>query len=567
MMPPAPSGDLPVLDLDEIPYTVPDSRLFVRVDGDALTVYRAAYERSLTDSVVAGSLRLLDGTGTAVPVLGATPLGIEFADGTSLVVTPEDTVHIGTLRPGTRLEVDLDLPPLEAGLTTDRLLMPADATRSEVDGLTQVDTPTGGDVLIACAGALPAPVRHEEVGALTSASVLSWLARCPVVSKQWQPLVRLCWWVLGVNTLELGGAVIGRAVVPSKLGYVGLWQWDAYFIAIGLRHGDPELAAEQLRIALSHPQPTGQLPDVVHEDGVLASSDDLPPGDLETLRAMASPSLARSRIPLTKPPLTALAVKLVAEESHEPLVDEFIDTILASQDWWYGESDPRGTGEPAYLHPYSSGLDDSPIFDHDAMVASPDLAAYLILQDRILVDWLLQRDRAEEASRCQRRADEALAALVARWEPYRGFFPSLGDTGEALRTDAVVGLIPLLASGLPDVLADGLLAATNDPMRYGTPHRLPTVAAEDPSFSPERMWRGPVWVNINWLVARGMRQQGFDDAADALERDTLEMATPGGGPHEYFNPMDASKPPRATTCFGWSSALVVDMAVRLSVAP
>ena len=42
-MSPVPARDLPALDLDEIPYTVPFSRLIVRADGDALTVYRAAY--------------------------------------------------------------------------------------------------------------------------------------------------------------------------------------------------------------------------------------------------------------------------------------------------------------------------------------------------------------------------------------------------------------------------------------------------------------------------------------------------------------------------------------------
>ncbi len=557
---------LPVLDLGAIPYTVHYSRLFVRSDGSRLTVYRAAYERSLDSSVVVGSLQLKGSDGEVLQVVHATPLGIEFGGGVSMVVTGEDTVHIGTFTAGMRMEADLCLPALEAELTTERLVVPDGATIVEFDGHTHIELASGGDISIACAGSLPNPVAHEEVRATTSAGVRAWLGRCPTVADEWQPIVRLCWWVLGVNTLELGGAVIGRAVVPSKIGYVGLWQWDAYFIAIGLRHGDPELAAEQLRIALSHPQASGQLPDVVHEDGVLASSDDLPPGDLETLRAMGAPSLRNTRIPLTKPPLTALAVELVAQQSGKTLVDEFIDTILASQNWWYEESDPHGNGTPSYLHPYSSGLDDSPIFDHDAIVTSPDLTAYLILQDRILARWLLQRDRAVEAAHCSQRADDALATLSARWEPRRGFFPSLGDTGQALNTDAVVGLMPLLADGLPDDLATALVAATTDPARYGTAHRLPTVAADDPTFSPERMWRGPVWVNINWLVAHGMHQQGFHEEADALERDTLQMATLSGGPHEYFNPLDASKPPTSTTCFGWSSALLVDMAVRLSKA-
>ncbi|WP_413926318.1 MGH1-like glycoside hydrolase domain-containing protein, partial [Mycobacterium tuberculosis] len=62
--------------------------------------------------------------------------------------------------------------------------------------------------------------------------------------------------------------------MPSKIGYVGLWQWDAYFIAVGVRHGDPELAREQLDLAFRFASADGQLPDVVHERGVLATSDD-----------------------------------------------------------------------------------------------------------------------------------------------------------------------------------------------------------------------------------------------------------------------------------------------------
>jgi hypothetical protein len=306
------------------------------------------------------------------------------------------------------------------------------------------------------------------------------------------------------------------------------------------------------------------LPDVMHEEGILASSDDLPPGDLEALRAMGSPRLGDHTIPLTKPPLAALAVQLVAELSEEEAVDEFVDVILRSQDWWYRESDPHHCGAPAYLHPYSSGLDDSPIFDDDGIVSSPDLLAYLIVQDRLLSNWLRQRGRTDEAIRCTRRAANTLAALTSRWNQTTGSFLSVGESGQPLGIDTVVGLLPLLVDGLPPAMATDLLAATVDPRRYGTPHPLPTVAATSPAFSPDQMWRGPVWVNINWLVARGLRTQGFRDAADNLELHTLKTAETGGGPHEYYNPLTAAKPPHAATCFGWSAALLVDMAVRLS---
>lgn len=514
------------IDLTSLPFTVPLSRLFVRRDGEGVRIYEAAYERSLADSVVA-ELVVRDPGGAARGIASVTPESIGFDGGARLVVDGA-TAWLGGLPEG-------DTAHVTAG-TVD----PARA-RLEVAG----------------------PDRAEEFTAAEEASaatVRQWLARTPRVGAQWQGLVDLCWWVLGCNTLKLGGAAAGRAVVPSKLGYVGLWQWDAYFIAIGLRHGDPDLALEQLRIAVAHQQADGQLPDVVGEAGVLASSDDLPPGDLENLRAMASPTLAFTRIPLTKPPLTALAVSLVAPER----AGEFVDAILASQDWWFEHSDPGQTGLPAYLHPYSSGLDDSPIFDHDAIVRSPDLGAYLVLQDRILAQWLWDAGHLEEAERCAARAERTLTLLERNWDPDRRFMASLGERGQALSSDAVVGLMPLLAPGLAPEIVDGLREAIADPARFASRFALPTVALNDPDFSPERMWRGPVWVNTTWLVAHGLRLQGHTAEAAALEGGLLELVRSSGGPHEYFSPLDGSKPPRATTAFGWSAALMVDLAVRHS---
>ena len=163
----------PWFDLVEVPYTVRRSRLLVRRHSAGLTVYRAAYERSLRDSIVVGGLRLLDETGTEAKVRRADPLEIGFDGGASLVVTPDDGLHLGGIPAGWRLVAGLALPPAEAALTGDRLVLPDDAVvREGADG-TEILLPSGGEIGIACAGELGAS--FAEARDAVSAELAAWI--------------------------------------------------------------------------------------------------------------------------------------------------------------------------------------------------------------------------------------------------------------------------------------------------------------------------------------------------------------------------------------------------------
>ena len=109
-----------------------------------------------------------------------------------------------------------------------------------------------------------------------------------------------------------------------------------------------------------------------------------------------------------------------------------------------------------------------------------------------------------------------------------------------------------------------MLGDLEDPARFGTPWSIPTVAADDADFSTERMWRGPVWINTNSLVIEGLRNSGEPERARALAEQTVKLVIHGGGPHEYFNPVTGQKAKTATTAFGWSAALFIDLAVQLT---
>jgi glycogen debranching enzyme len=553
------------LDLVQAPFTLPRSRVLVFREGDGVRVHTSEYERSLAQCRVIDTLEVRDADGSILPISDVLPHLVAFGGGAvTLAFAGPNALSIG-LGPDAAANPAATAPPTNAAATVEWTTPDGATTRVELGaGATAVRLAIATDRSVMRA----ASTTHEGDVSASESLWLDWFERCPLVREDLQEMTAFCWWVLGANIVELPALGDARAVVPSKIGYVGLWQWDAYFIAVGLRHGDPALAREQLEIAFRFPSANGQLPDVVHEEGVLATSDDLPAGDRENLRragsAIADPS---APVPLTKPPLAAWALAKVLEvEPADDRARAQLAVIARSQDWWFDASDLDGDGMPEYGHPYSSGLDDSPIFDGPLPTTSPDLGAYLVLQDlelARLIERLGAADAVADAAAHRARADRTLALLLELWDEERGVFLARA-AGRTVHSDAVVGLMPLLTGRLPEPITERLLAALSDESRYDLPWSVPTVAASDPDFSPERMWRGPVWINTNRLVIEGLRASGHPDAAHALAERTVALVVHGGGPHEYFNPLTGRKAVTATTAFGWSAALFVDLSVQLS---
>jgi glycogen debranching enzyme len=539
----AQAGEL--IDLVRAPFTLPRSRLLVFREGEGLRVHTAEYERRLDECRVLDALVLRDETGEALPISRVLPHAIEFGSGAAV---------LGFAGPSA-LTVSAGSGALRVEWATDA---GAGSAAIEADAGLRVAVDDGRRVEVTSSAASAADLAESE------RIWREWFARCPRVRDDLQSMTAFCWWVLGANIVELPALGDARAVVPSKIGYVGLWQWDAYFIAVGLRHGDPALAREQLELAFRFPTADGQLPDVVHEHGVLAGSDDLPEADRANLRragsAVADPS---APVPLTKPPLAAWALEKVLEaEPSDAWAREQLTAIRRSQDWWFAASDLDGDGMPEYGHPYSSGLDDSPVFDGPPPTTSPDLGAYLVVQDLLLAGFA-ERFGDVPVEPHLARAERTLELLLGLWDDEGGVFRARA-AGVPSPSDAIVGLLPLLTGRLPGHIADRLVAALDDDRRFRARWSVPTVAVGDADFSPERMWRGPVWINTNALLVEGLRASGHAERARALAEQTVALVIHGGGPHEYFNPLTGQKAATATTAFGWSAALFVELAVQLS---
>src|SRR5512141_1486464 len=194
-----------------------------------------------------------------------------------------------------------------------------------------------------------------------------WFANAPQVEKEYEEQYYYAWWVMRAGLISTRFYTTREAMTPSMIHYVGVWQWDSYFHALAYRHVEKRLAHDQIRIVLDHQREDGMIPDAIHDEGTVTRLD--------------FPIVAD----VTKPPLLAWAAYKLYEHAGDPeFQDEIYEPIVRWNNWWFEQNDTDGNGLCEYLHPYSSGLDDSPLWDDGMPVESPDLNTYLYLQQEAL---------------------------------------------------------------------------------------------------------------------------------------------------------------------------------------
>lgn len=88
---------------------------------------------------------------------------------------------------------------------------------------------------------------------------------------------------------------------------------------------------------------------------------------------------------------------------------------------------------------------------------------------------------------------------------------------------------------------------------------LPTVPPDQEEYEPARYWRGPVWVNTNWFIARGLEDLGLRAEARALADTAVDLVRRAGW-HEYFHPADGEG--LGGGDFSWTAALLIDLLLR-----
>jgi Mannosylglycerate hydrolase MGH1-like glycoside hydrolase domain len=393
----------------------------------------------------------------------------------------------------------------------------------------------------------------------------------------------------------------GSWTCPSASLYPHQWLWDSCFVAIGLAHSDPARAAGELLALFRGQWADGMLPHMIFADDTSCitqppvaaiamwrvaqalSSDeraallgelfgklvayhewlyrerdpnrrglvtlihpwegglDTTPPWMEALARMPLPLWARAATRLHAAHLLRF---LRRDTKFVPSVQRPTDSegmgmlVLAQHIRRYGFELRR-------LPPAGSVLIEDLAFNSILAAANRSLTS---IADEVgkPVPPALQEQFARTAD-----------AIEQLWDEEAGqYFSRDATTGELIRLSTIATFLPLFAGVSSPARATKLIARLRDGNGFWPQFPVPTVPTDAPQFREEAYWKGPTWINMNWMIIDALVALDKHSLAGELRQRTLDLVDRAGC-FEYFSSLSGRG--YGASEFSWTAALVLDL--------
>ncbi|RAJ70092.1 hypothetical protein K378_01253 [Streptomyces sp. Amel2xB2] len=177
----------------------------------------------------------------------------------------------------------------------------------------------------------------------------------------------------GAHRVLLGNWT-GASTVPSHGLYPHQWSWDSAFIAVGLRHLSPVRAQREVETLLGGQWADGRIPHIVFNSrvpyGAYFPGPDFWRSSTAGAAALGGPGAPRcvETSGIVQPPVHALAAWLVhladpAASGRRGFLARVRPRLAAWHRYLAERRDLGGGGLAATVHPWESGMDNSPCWD------------------------------------------------------------------------------------------------------------------------------------------------------------------------------------------------------------
>ena len=397
----------------------------------------------------------------------------------------------------------------------------------------------------------------------------------------------------------------GYTLPTNNKLYPAQWNWDSAFIALGYSYFNLNFALKEIKTLLDGQWKDGMIPHILFHD----TNTNYYPNHT----AWNCGNKIRSS-GITQPPVLASILKQIIDKNkttkkQKKEIKKFIIKIKKSHEWFIKYRDPKKTGLVSILHPWESGYDNSSLWDGpmskikiekniqykraDNKVINPEHRPLNIDYDRYVT---IKNDLRKKKYNPKKifntalfnvvdigfnsiflKANKDLIILLKEFnidsskiinyvklternilrffDKKKGVFFSFDlRNKKKISVPSITNYLVLFAN-INNHKIDNVLIKNLKKHNLKEKYFFSSIKPNHKTFEEKRYWRGPVWVNCNWFMYKGLINKD-EKYSEKIKQSTLRLIEKKGF-HEYYSCKNGK--PMGANNFSWSAALYLDL--------
>ena len=403
----------------------------------------------------------------------------------------------------------------------------------------------------------------------------------------------------------LGNRRKGYTLPTNNKLYPAQWNWDSAFIALGYSYFNLNHALKEITTLLDGQWKDGMVPHILFHD---TNTNYYP-----NYTAWNCGNKIHSS-GITQPPILATILKLILDKnkiSNKQTIEvkKIVKKIIRFHEWFIKFRDPNKTGLVSILHPWESGYDNSPIWDEpmekvtieknlkykraDNKLVNPDHRPLNIDYDRyVSIKNNLRKKKYNpkkifksslfnvvdvgfnslflkankdliqilnkfnlESSKISNYVKVTEKKILKLYDKKKGsFFSKDLRNKKKIYVPSITNYFILFADLNNDLINKKLIKSLKNHNKNDK-YFFSSIKPNHKSFEEKRYWRGPIWVNCNWFIYKGLMNKDIS-FSKKIKRKTIQMIEANGF-HEYYTRKTAKS--IGAKNFSWSAALYLDL--------
>ena len=406
----------------------------------------------------------------------------------------------------------------------------------------------------------------------------------------------------------------GKYTIPSPTLYPHQWSWDSAFISMGYVHYALEKVQNEIDSILLGQWENGKIPHIIFDPRAKGYFPNYKYWETES----HSPERVLTS-GIVQPPVHSIAaLNYYLHSCEKDVVRRWFPKLKKFHNYLLEARDPEHSGFATIYHPWESGFDNSPRWDEalarlkpknlpeykrsdlkhvskaDERPTKKDYDRYIYLtevikkfdyDDKAVYKAIPFKIKDIVFNTILYVANKALLKLakilgeetseILEWlgrqedhfirqfcpDPEAGLFYDYDlVTGQFIRRKTVAALIPIYAGFIERPIIERTVKwmehsrfCAKGTCKYPV---IPSTSLDSPYFAHVTYWRGPIWINTNWMLYQGLRTYKFEEQAERLRKAMLDLVKENGF-YEYFDPHNGAG--YGSKDFSWTASLAIDL--------